>query len=183
MYRDLQVDSVKWEDNSNANFVREEEGSELWIKCDSKFLDDNQHSITIYYHGDLFENSYAGWLDLKSSSLWYPRFNNRDKASFRLIFHTPLDYELVSVGEPVTEIIENDEKTTEWLCQTPARHVSFYIGKFEKYVLRKENLPEVDVFTSDYTHQNNVNADYIAQDISSSVQLFVNYLVLHRSIL
>lgn len=172
LYQELQVDSVKWENNTNAQFVKEEESSEFWIKFDSKFLDDKQHSITIYYHGDLLENSYAGWLELKSSASWYPRFYNHEKARFRLIFHTPLDYELVSVGEPVTEFVENEEKTTEWLCETPARNVSFYIGKFEKYKLKKENLPEVDVFTSDYTHQNNVDADYIAQDISSSIQLF-----------
>jgi len=172
LYQELQVDSVKWENSSNAKFVKEEESSELWIKCEHIYLDGNQHSITIYYHGDLLENSFAGWLELKSSAYWYPRFNNHEKASFRLIFHTPLDYELVSVGKPVNVLKENDKKTTEWVCKTPTMNVSFYIGKFEKYKLKNENLPEVDVFTSDYTHQNNVNADYIAQDISSSVELY-----------
>jgi hypothetical protein len=171
LYEELTVDSVEWEDGEKANFLNQEESGELWIECKNKFMDGDQHSMTIYYHGGLLEDSYQGWIELKSSVFWYPRFDNREKAVFGLIFNTPVKYDLISVGELINRIERNDVVTTTWMCNLASRNVSFYLGKYDKYELKNENLFNVAVFTSDYTHAK-INPDYIAQDISSSVILF-----------
>jgi aminopeptidase N len=127
--------------------------------------------MTVYYHGDLLEDSYLGWIELKSSSFWYPRFDNQEKAAFGLIFRTPSKYDLISVGELINSVERDEFVITTWMCNTPSRNVSFYIGKYDKYELKSENSFNVSVFTSDYAHQK-INPDYIAQDIASSITLF-----------
>ncbi|MCW8810944.1 MAG: hypothetical protein OQK52_04515 [Ignavibacteriaceae bacterium] len=185
LYDELLVDSVKWDDGSTARFINAEESSELWIRCRSDYLDGNQHSMIIYYQGDLLEKNDLGWIYLKSSIYWYPRYDNREKAAFGFIFHTPSKYDFVSIGDLVGRVEKEDVITTKWFCKSPIRNASFNIGNFEKYNVSKENLPEVNVYISKSGHhqisQNLVKygvlsmsdaSEYIAQDISNSIELF-----------
>jgi len=185
LYEELRVDSVIWDNGSAAKFVNPEESSELWIKCKSNYLDNDQHSMTIYYHGDLLEKNDLGWIELKSSIYWYPRFDNREKAAFGLIFNTPSKYDLISVGELINNVERNDAVTTTWICNTPSRNVSFNIGNFELYEIKKGKSPDVNVYISEFGHQQisrnlirygihslSDASEYIAQDISSSIELF-----------
>ena len=185
LYEELIVDSIKWGDGSNAPFLNPEESSEVWIQCPNRVLDGEQHSMTIYYHGDLLEKNELGWIELKSSIFWYPRYDNSEKAAFGLIFRTPSEYDLISVGELINRVVNEDITTTTWLVNMPSRNVSFNIGKFEKYEINKENQPVIKVFISEYGHSQISRAlirygihsmsdatDFIAQDISNSVQLY-----------
>jgi hypothetical protein len=185
LYEELIVDSVKWENGISARFVNTEESSELWIECKGDYLDGTPHSMTIYYHGDLLEKNDLGWINLNSSIYWYPRYDNREKAAFGLIFYTPRKYDLVSVGELINKLERDDIVTTTWLCNTPSRNVSFNIGNFEKYEVKKDNLLEVSVYISEFGHQQisrnlirygiysmSDASEYIAQDVSSSIELF-----------
>ncbi len=187
LYNELEVDSVKWEDNSNAKYVKREDCSELWIKCANEYLDGNQHSMSIYYHGDLLVKDALGWIELGSSIYWYPRYDNKEKSTFLLTFHTSSDYQLVSIGDLESKTINEDTVITTWRCSTPSRNVSFNIGNFEEYEVKKEKIPVVNVYISEYGHQYassylrslgilslNDASEYIAQDISNSVILFDN---------
>jgi hypothetical protein len=187
LYNELQVDSVKWENRSRAKFVKREESSELWIKCNSEYLDGNQHSISIYYHGDLLVKDALGWIELGSSIYWYPRYDNKEKSSFLLTFHTSSKYQLVSIGDLENTTINEDTIITTWRSPNPSRNASFNIGNFENYEVKKEKIPVVSVYISEYGHQYassylrslgilslNDASEYIAQDISNSVILFDN---------
>ena len=187
LYNELEVDSVKWENNSSAKFVKREDCSELWIKCANEYLDGNQHSISIYYHGDLLVKDDLGWIELGSSIYWYPRYDNKEKSTFLLTFHIPSSYQLVSIGDLEKTTINEDTIITTWRCSTPSRNVSFNIGNFEEYEVKKENVPVVNVYISEYGHQYassylrslgilsiNDASEYIAQDVSNSVILFDN---------
>ena len=187
LYNELRVDSVKWENNSSAKFVKREECSELWIKCADEYLDGSQHSISIYYHGDLLVKDDLGWIELGSSIYWYPRYDNKEKSTFLLTFHVPSKYQLVSIGDLENKTINEETITTTWRCSTPSRNVSFNIGNFEEYEVKKEKMPVVSVYISEYGHQYassylgslgilsiNDASEYIAQDISNSVILFDN---------
>ena len=185
LYDELIVDSVSWGNGSKAKFVNTKESGELWIKCLSDYLDGDQHSLTVYYHGDLLEKNELGWIYLKSSIFWYPRYDNNEKAAFGLIFHIPTQYDIVSVGELVNKVQKDDVFTTTWFCNTPSRNISFNIGNFEVHEVKKENLPTVNVYISEYGHQQisknliqygiysmSDASEFIAQDVSSSLELF-----------
>jgi hypothetical protein len=185
LYDELIVDSVSWGNGSKAKFVNTKESGELWIKCLSDYLDGNQHNLTVYYHGDLLEKNDLGWINLKSSIFWYPRYDNNEKAAFGLIFHIPTEYDIVSVGELVNKVQKDDVFTTTWFCNTPSRNISFSIGNFEVHEVKKENLPTVNVYISEYGHQQisknliqygiysmSDASEFIAQDVSSSLELF-----------
>lgn len=185
LYDELIVDSVSWGNGSKAKFVNTEESGELWIKCLGDYLDGDQHSLTIYYHGDLLEKNDLGWINLKSSIFWYPRYDNNEKAAFGLIFHIPSEYDIISVGELVNKVQKDDVSTTTWFCNTPSRNISFSIGNFDEYEVKKENLPTVIVYISEYGHQQisknliqygiyslSDASEFIAQDVSSSMELF-----------
>jgi hypothetical protein len=185
LFNDLKVDSAQWENKSKAKFVRQEESSELWIKCDDEYLDGNHHSITIYYHGDLLEKDDLGWIELGSSIFWYPRYDNKEKSTFLLTFNTPAKYQLVSVGDLENKTVNEETITTIWKCSTPSRNVSFNVGNFDEQENIKEKIPIVSVYISEYGHQSASSylrslgvlslsdaSEYIAQDISSSAFLF-----------
>ena len=187
LYEDLRVDSIKWENSDVAEFENFKESSELWINCKSKYLDGNLHSMTIYYHGDLLEKDELGWVELRTSGLWYPRFFNREKATFSLTFNTPENYELISIGDLVERIDEGEVVSSKWHRSIPSRNASFYIGNFEVNEIKNENLPTVSVYTSEYGHQligsyfrqlgilsMSDASEYIAQDVSNSITLFTN---------
>jgi len=185
LYEELIVDSVRWDDGGTVRFVHSKKSWELWIKCKRDYLDGKLHSLTIFYHGELLEKDELGWIYLKSSIYWYPRYDSRERAAFGLIFHTPAKYDLVSVGEFINKVEKDDMLTTTWFCKNPTRNVSFNIGKFERHEVKRDNLPTVNVYISEYGHQKVSSyfiqygiysmsdaSEYIAQDISSSMELF-----------
>ena len=185
LYEELHVDSVTWENGNLAEFFNPKESGELWIKCTIDYLDANQHSIVIYYHGDLLEKNELGWIELNSSIFWYPRFDYREKTTFLLTFHTPAKYELISIGDLENREAQGDVVTTSWRCSTPSRNVSFNIGNFEMEEVENEDVPKVNVYTSEYGHQlissylrkygiysMSDASEYIAQDISNSLVLY-----------
>ena len=185
LYEELIVDSVKWEDGDSVKFFNPGESGELWIECMRNKLDKNPHAMTIYYHGDLLEKNELGWIYVKSSIFWYPRFDNHEKAVFGLIFHYPAKYELVSVGELANKVELNDVTTSTWFCNTPSRNISFNIGQFEVHDLKNESRQSVNVYISEFGHEqisrNLVQygilsmsdaSEFIAHDVANSMELF-----------
>jgi hypothetical protein len=188
LYNKLKVDSVKWEDGTSAEFVRSEDEYELWINCKSEFLDGDDHSLSIYYHGDLLHKNYElGWILLNSSNYWYPRYGDRSKSYFGLKFNCPSEYDLISIGDLVQSSESNGVRSTTWLSDKPVRNASFYIGKFEKFTIKEENLPEINVYISKYGHNqmrqwlNRLGiysisdaTEFIGFDVSNSAKLYTN---------
>jgi hypothetical protein len=187
LFYELEVDSIIWEDGRSAHFNKLPENSNLWLYVRDKYLDGKQHWFTLYYHGDLLEKDQLGWINLRSSIYWYPRLDYRKKANFGLIFHTPSDYNFVSVGNLIQKHEKDDVLTTTWLTDEPIRNASFSLGKFEITNLDEEDLPEVTVYMSEYGH-NQIGrqlAQYgilsmsdagerIAADVVNSLSLFQN---------
>ena len=185
LFHELEVEAVTWDDGKKAKFVNSGDSGELWIKCNKNYLDSKQHSLTISYKGDLLEKNQYGWLSLLTTYLWYPRFDNYEKVQYGLIFHTPAEYEFVSIGDLIRSSTSNDVLTTTWICKTPARFVSFNIGRFEKIEIKEKDLPDVNVFLSKYGHnqlnewlrQNGVSSisdatEFIGHDVVNSIALF-----------
>ena len=152
LYDELKVEKIIWEDGSKATFTNLPESAEVWVKIEEEYLDGNQHWLKIYYRGEILEKNEFGWIELKSSNYWYPRLDNWKKAMFGLIFHTPSEYNFVSVGDLIRKVEKDDVLTTTWMSKIPFRNASFSIGKFEKFSLQEKDLPEVNVYMSEYAY-------------------------------
>ena len=185
LFYELEVDSIIWEDGRSAKFGRLPDTYNLWLYVKDKYLDSKQHWFSIYYHGDLLEKDQLGWISLRSSIYWYPRLDYRTEANFGLIFHTPSDYNFVSVGNLIQKHEKDDVITTTWLSDVPIRNASFSLGNFEITNLTEEDLPIVNVYMSEYGH-NQIGSqlaqygilsisdasEHIAADVVNSLSLF-----------
>jgi len=185
LFYELEVDSIIWEDGRSAKFARLPDTYNLWLYVKDKYLDSKQHWFSIYYHGDLLEKDQLGWISLRSSIYWYPRLDYRTEANFGLIFHTPSDYNFVSVGNLIQKHEKDDVITTTWLSDVPIRNASFSLGNFEITNLTEEDLPIVNVYMSEYGH-NQIGSqlaqygilsisdasEHIAADVVNSLSLF-----------
>jgi hypothetical protein len=187
LYEELNVHSVKWEDGKNTKFVRLKDNDELWIKCKDELLDGEQHTLTINYGGELLDNNTydVAWIQLKSSIYWYPGYDIRNKTYFGLKFHSPVEYDLVSIGDLIESGEMNGVRTTTWVTNYQTRNASFYLGKYQKFEIKENNLPEVNVYISQYGHNqlsqwfNQIGiyaisdaTEYIGQDVANSAKLF-----------
>jgi hypothetical protein len=153
LFEELEVDSIIWEDGSEAKFYRTTDNTELWIRIDDKYLDEKEHMFKTYYHGELLERNQLGWISIKSSSFWYPRYNSREKAYFGLHFETPVEYNFISVGDCIKSSSNDEVLSTTWMCNEPIVNASFNIGKFEEHEVVEKGLPKVKVYMSEYGHK------------------------------
>lgn len=193
LYEELEVDSIIWEDGRAANYYRMpvdknvSGNEEIWLRINERYLDGEQHHFKLYYHGDLLEKIEYGWIAIKSTSQWYPRYDFRMKAYFGLIFHTPAKYDFVSVGDLIQKKENEDVLYTTWMCNEPIVNASFNIGKFEKNQVIEKDLPIVNVYMTAYGHNQIGNklakygiltlkdaGEWIGSDVLNSLALFDN---------
>jgi hypothetical protein len=185
LFHELEVSSVNWGDGNKAKFVNAEETGELWIKCEKKYLNGEQQSLTVTYEGELLEKNEYGWISLKTTYLWYPWLYDYKQVQFELTFHTPAQYDFVSIGDLVQSNVINDVLTTTWICKTPSRFASFNIGRFEIFEIKEKDLPVVKVFISEYGHSQmgewlrrrgvlamSDATEFIGHDVVNSLNLF-----------
>ena len=148
LFRDLKVDSVFWGKGQKVEFFKGKENPYLWIKTGVTFAKGQEYKIKIYYHGELFD-VWEDWVSIKSPSFWYPQIPGRmDKAKFDLTFHTPADFDFISVGKKVSSKTQKKMTTSRWITEKTVRQVSFNIGKFNKHKLNNKNIPPVTVSIS-----------------------------------
>jgi hypothetical protein len=148
LYHELVVDSV-YINNEPAHFERA--GSQLWIKRNeagstAPFI------LKTFYSGKLLEKDEFGWVGLKSSLYWYPKYGNRSRSFYDITFSTHKNYKIVSVGELLSTEEQGELITTRWMSKLPIRNASFNIGSFETYEFADEKN-KVNVFISEAAHR------------------------------
>ena len=178
LYHDLEVDSVSGADGQKVEFFKGKENPYVWLECSPPLEKNQSYSIKIYYHGELFTVR-EDWVFIKSSIGWYPRINVRKKATFDLTFHTPADFDFVSVGKKVFTETKDKVTTTRWIAKKPIRNASFNIGKFNKYSLKDEKIPPTTVYSTksyprsmDHLRINRETEIEVGSDIGNSMGFF-----------
>lgn len=151
LYYELIADSVFLNGNTQS-FYQGKENPEIWIKLPDSINANSINSLKIFYHGELLKKDEFGWIAIKSSLNWYPKYNSFENSLFEITFTYPSNYDLVSIGERISYSENEETKTACWKSQLPTRNVSFNIGKFEKYEFEKKEIPKVNVFISPAAH-------------------------------
>lgn len=149
LYYELEVDSIRWGDGTPAAFYRPKESIDLWIDFASAPSDSTQ--LTFFYGGDLCDQYQDLWVEVKSTTTWYPVYEYGRLATHRLTFHAPEKLTVVSVGSQLSETTDDKVVTTVW--ETPlVRWITFNIGEFEDHIVEEPGLPRLRVQVNERAH-------------------------------
>ena len=120
----------------------------MWIKTATPLAKDQEYKVKVYYQGELFR-AWEDWISIRSPSFWYPQVLGRTKrAKFDLTFHSPADFDFISVGKKETSKTKKKVTTSRWVTEKAVRQASFNIGKFNNHKLSTKNIPPVTVSIS-----------------------------------
>ncbi|MBX2992985.1 MAG: hypothetical protein KF749_17680, partial [Bacteroidetes bacterium] len=160
LYSRLTVGDVLWNGEVPAAYFRHRDGSMFWVRAPRPLHSDELCSLMVTYRGDLLERNEDGWIGLKSSSSWYPRYGYRTRANFDLTFRSPATFKLVSAGKRLYEQQSGDTVTSRWVTVRPSHNVSFTVGKFREIMPDEdgahaeksegEDLPDVHAYAFEY---------------------------------
>lgn len=153
MFADMEVDSAFWQDGKAAHFFKEKDNPLLWVRADSTLPAYAIRALTLHYRGDLLARDDFSWIYIKDPTGWYPRYGNRETATFDLTFHTPEQFTFVSVGDLQSSETRDRTLTTRWLTPTPIRNASFNLGDYKAHEIEDARIPAVTVYMSKSGHQ------------------------------
>jgi hypothetical protein len=153
IFKDMEMDSAFWGSGEEAVFFKKKNNPFLWVRSNSSATGSNVRTLKLYYHGDLVHRNEAGWIYIKSSIGWYPRYGYRKRATFDLTFHTHKDFTFASVGDKVSSQNQGDMVVTRWVTPEPIRNASFNLGYYKSYELKDERIPPLTVHMAEGGHR------------------------------
>lgn len=90
LYGDLEVDSIKYA-GSNLQYYKEDDSQILWIDFDKPLKRWHNYNVSFYYHGDLLRYNTKGWIQIRSSGKWFPKFGIRNYAEYDMFLNILLN--------------------------------------------------------------------------------------------
>jgi len=149
----LLVDSARFGAGEAAPVFKAEEDADLWVRAPRRLAAGDSLELTVYYHGDIIDR-FADFFFIAPSADWYPvNGHGQAFATFDVTYHSPARYPLVSVGERGDSSIAGGVRTTHWVTPEPTDRARFNLGLFERYAVRNEGAPPLEVFWSDDAHR------------------------------
>ena len=90
--------------------------------------------LRLAYEGkDVLQDAGDGNFVVGARDSWYPNLGTFiDVAAFDLDFRCPKSYQIVSVGEPVEDRVEGDQRISRWKTTRPIRVAGFNYGRFKR---------------------------------------------------
>lgn len=176
LYQDLEVDSIIWNDGTHANFTREDEGWQIWIKLKENYT--KPQSVSIYYHGDLLERLESYWIHLRSISNWFPKYGKQNSV-FDITFKFPSKLKLACVGEKKSSKILGDFEISRWISAGKLKDASFSLGSYKEYILETDDHPDIYIYQTKgnkarYGFDRGMDEE-VGEDILNSVRYFDDY--------
>jgi Peptidase family M1 domain len=150
LFYDLQIDSILWPDRTPVVYYRGKETQDLWIDLTPPGEADSVE-LSFYYHGKLLERYRDLWVQMRSTTTWYPVYEFWRPATHRLTFHAPERFKVATVGKAISSTVTNKEATSIW--ETPAvRQVTFNIGEFKERQVSDPRVPNLTVQIDENAH-------------------------------
>jgi hypothetical protein len=149
---DVDVDSVRWENGTPAEFYKGDGALLLWVRSDHPMASGEDRTLRVVYHGQVVKRE-DDWVYFDPGSFWYPRVVPGRRATYELEYEHPADYTLVSVGEPSAPQRKGDTVVSQWTVDSPIFQSSFMIGIYKEHVLRPDKIPPVTVLMSEAAHK------------------------------
>ncbi|MFC2131889.1 M1 family aminopeptidase [Bacteroidota bacterium] len=171
LHSKLDIDSITDQQDNNLYWFKPKESATLWVKFTEPLRDSLKYTIRLNYKGQYLTNfPFRGqeWIVLMSSSLWYPRYGNREKAFFDIEYTTPKRYKFCSVGEKKSWEESEDFITSRWVSTRKIRNASFNIGDFFEKIFPSDSIsPEVAFY-----YKTPAQMEAVSEDIRLSLGFF-----------
>lgn len=130
LFYDFEIDSLRWEDGTEAPFYRPDDSSDLWV--DFGTVPTDRTTLSFFYEGDMMDRPQGLWIQLATHNNWYPVYEFGRMIPYRLTFDTPDDLSLTAVGDLMSRTEDRGRVVTTWESG-PARMVTFNVGDFDLY--------------------------------------------------
>ncbi len=102
---------------------------------------------------------------INETTRWYPTSDWQSRTTYELNYDYSSSYELISVGEKLSETTDSDRKHASWRMDYPVKYVSFNYGHFEDLTMPDEpGLPEVTIYRG-----KNHTGDMLSKDMKEKV--------------
>jgi hypothetical protein len=90
--------------------------------------------LRLTYEGeDVLRDAGDGNFLIGARDSWYPNLGTfTDLATFDLTYRSPKNFQIVSVGQLISDRVEGDERVAVWKSERPIRVAGFNYGKFRR---------------------------------------------------
>jgi hypothetical protein len=130
---------------------KEKEDDDTAIIFPQALKSGDKYLVKFVYGGkEVLDDAGDGNYTVGARQSWYPNFGTFDDiATFDLTFHTPQKFQVIAVGEELSNKVEGDTRVAEWKSTTPLRVAGFNYGKFKKLsATDKDSGMTIDVYTN-----------------------------------
>lgn len=152
LHPSLAVDSLSWEDGRTARHWRGDDAWELWVSADPPLAMGERQRLRVSYHGDVIERT-GDWIALRSSLLWYPHLDSRERATFDVTYEVPEEFTLASAGRKTAEEMRGQVRVSRWEVTQPSRNFSFSLGFYKLFTIEDERIPPIAIYMSKAHHR------------------------------
>ena len=163
---DAKLDSVTV-DGAPAPWGRIPDASAIWVRLPAGIDRGMATDLRFVTRGKIFDR-YGDWIALKSSILWLPTHDTRQRVPYDLRFRSPKAYRLVAVGNLVETSTDGRQTVSRWTVARPQRNPTFAIGPFDEAKLDDPRLPAVTVLHSK-SMQREVRASYEGGEVGGDL--------------
>lgn len=154
LYSRLDVDSIKWDDGSKAEYFKGNENSHVWIKIADSLKNHDEAGLTIFYHGDELLEKFDDWISIRSYHYWRPSYGGRNQyTTYDIKFRSPAIYDFICVGEQKQYEENGDYIFSHWVVDKPTRNITFNLGRFITHEIDDDRVPPITVLLSRSGHR------------------------------
>jgi hypothetical protein len=129
----------------------EEEDADLAVLFPEPLPAGKRVRVRLRYEGeDVLRDAGDGNFLIGARDSWYPNLGTfTDLATFDLTYRNPKSYQIVSVGQLLSDKIEGDDRIAVWKADRPIRVAGFNYGKFRRLERADpDSGVTVDVYTN-----------------------------------
>jgi hypothetical protein len=133
-------------DSLRANLIRNTGNSLFLLMPESRLEAGREYELEIHHEGAVIAEVGNKVFAVLARGSWYPQ-RGAQFSRFDLTFRYPSDLDLVSTGEPVSDVTEGETRITRRRTAAPVRFVGFNLGQFERASTKRGGIT-VEVYAN-----------------------------------
>ncbi len=142
----LRIGGVKDGDKA-LTFHQEKDRNAVWVRVDPPLEPGQTRVLRFEYRGELLERRADDWIELVSTSDWYPRSAFAQPATWDLHFTYPVSMQLIASGERTEDRTEGALRHSRWVQRRPNALAAFDLGYFRGIEVVDDSLPPLTVWS------------------------------------
>ncbi len=172
---DLEIDSIRV-NGLDAPYIYNDEGGWMLVRSARAFNHDEAFTVRMFYRGNRMLTKLPwGSFYIKHTTRWLPRTAVRWWAHYTTTFRYPEFYDIVSVGDRVSDTIVDDVRISTWQSIGKVAFISFNFGSFDVIHRQMADGTDLQIYRGKNHRDGLFSSDYmeiVASDIEGAMELF-----------